>query len=56
MMNIVKANFIEARNILDTFIQNDQNWINLEKAGKIMVSAIKSGKKNYILRKWRFVM
>lgn len=45
MIEAIKANFIEARTILDTFINNEENWKNLEKAGDIMVSAIKSGKK-----------
>jgi D-sedoheptulose 7-phosphate isomerase len=45
MMDAIKANFIEARNILDTFINNESNWLNLEKAGNIMIEAIKSGKK-----------
>jgi D-sedoheptulose 7-phosphate isomerase len=45
MIDTIKANFIEARNILDTFINNDSNWINFEKAGNIMVDAINGGKK-----------
>lgn len=45
MIEAIKANFIEARTILDTFINNEENWKNLEKAGDIMVSAIRSGKK-----------
>lgn len=45
MIDTIKANFIEARNILDTFINNESNWVNFERAGNIMVDAIKSGKK-----------
>lgn len=45
MLDLIKGNFIEARNILDEFISNDNNWLNFEKAGDIMVKAIKSGKK-----------
>ncbi|HEX3009425.1 MAG TPA: SIS domain-containing protein, partial [Bacteroidales bacterium] len=45
MMDAIKANFIEARNVLDAFIHNDDNWKNFESAGNIMVDAIRSGKK-----------
>jgi len=45
MINAIKANFLEARNILDAYINNAENWIKFEKAGDIMVTAIKSGKK-----------
>jgi D-sedoheptulose 7-phosphate isomerase len=45
MIDLIKGNFIEARNILDEFIANESNWQNFEKAGDIMVNAIKSGKK-----------
>jgi len=44
-MNAIRANFIEARNILDEFIRNEENWVMFEKAGEIMVTAVKSGKK-----------
>lgn len=45
MINAIKANFVEARNILDAFINNEENWRSFEKAGNIMVDAIKAGKK-----------
>jgi D-sedoheptulose 7-phosphate isomerase len=45
MIDAIKANFIEARNVLDAFIHNDDNWKNFESAGNIMVNAIRSGKK-----------
>jgi D-sedoheptulose 7-phosphate isomerase len=45
MKNIFNFDFIEARNILDNFINNPINFEKLEGAGKIMLEAIKSGKK-----------
>lgn len=45
MMDIIRANFTEANKLLNEYISNEANWINLEKAGNIMVSAIKEGKK-----------
>ena len=45
MMDIIRANFTEANKLLNQYINNEANWINLEKAGNIMVSAIKEGKK-----------
>jgi len=40
-MDLIKKNFTEAQQVLDQFIQNDNNWIAFEKAGQIMVEAIK---------------
>lgn len=45
MMDVIKANFVEARNILDAYINNGNNWINFGIAGNIMVDAIKAGNK-----------
>jgi D-sedoheptulose 7-phosphate isomerase len=45
MMDIIRANFTEANKLLNEYINNEANWISFEKAGNIMVSAIKSGKK-----------
>jgi D-sedoheptulose 7-phosphate isomerase len=45
MIDAIKANFVEARNILDAYINNENNWRNFEIAGNIMVGAIQSGKK-----------
>jgi len=40
-----KQNFEEARNLLDQFISDDNNWKAVEAAGDILVSAFKSGNK-----------
>lgn len=45
MIDIIKANFVEARNIIDEYIANSENWDRFEKAGDIMVAALKSGGK-----------
>jgi D-sedoheptulose 7-phosphate isomerase len=45
MLNIIKANFIEARNLLDVFMEKEENWERFQKAGDLMVTAIRSGKK-----------
>ena len=44
-METIKNHFFEAKQILDCFISDPQNFINIEKAGEILVDAIKSGKK-----------
>ena len=44
-METIKNHFVEAKQILDCFISDPQNFINIEKAGEILVNAIKSGKK-----------
>ena len=44
-METIKNHFVEAKQILDCFISDPQNFINIEKAGEILVDAIKSGKK-----------
>lgn len=41
----IKAGFDEARTLLDRFINNPDNWIALEKAGNLMVEAIKNNHK-----------
>jgi D-sedoheptulose 7-phosphate isomerase len=41
MMEYIKKNFAEAQQVLNQFIQNEDNWIAFEKAGQIMVEAIK---------------
>lgn len=43
MLNNIKRNFTEARDVLDDFINNEANWSSFERAGKLMVSAIKDG-------------
>ena len=41
----IRNNFIEARQLLDDFMANEQNWQAIEKAGNILVEAFRSGKK-----------
>lgn len=40
-MEIIKNHFIEAKQVLDSFISDPQNFINIEKAGEIIVNAIR---------------
>ncbi len=44
-MKEIKNNFLEARAILDEFISNQKNWDAIEKAGNILLEAVRSGKK-----------
>lgn len=44
-MNNFKEDFLEAKEVLEKFISNDDNFITLEKAGNIMANAIKKGNK-----------
>ena len=44
-MNSVKNNFLEAQKILNDFIGDKNNFVKIEEAGKILVSAFKNGKK-----------
>ena len=41
----IKNNFIEARNLLDKFIADENNWKVIKKAGDEIVRAVKSNKK-----------
>lgn len=41
----IRNNFIEARQLLDNFMANEQNWQAIEKAGDVLVKAFRSGKK-----------
>lgn len=41
----IKHNFIEARNVLDVFIHQEENWLQMDKAGHIMAEALKQGNK-----------
>ncbi len=43
MINTIKNNFIEARQVLDDFISNEYNWVALENAGNIMTEAMNTG-------------
>jgi len=42
-MENIRNHFIEAREVLDSFISDPRNFLNIEGAGKIIVDAIKSG-------------
>lgn len=42
---IIKNNFIEAKNLLTDFISNENNFLTIEKAGNMFVNAIKNNKK-----------
>nr|MBC7613452.1 D-sedoheptulose 7-phosphate isomerase [Pseudopedobacter sp.] len=42
---IIKSHFEEAKNILAKFLSDDQNFIKIEKAGLLMLDAIKEQKK-----------
>jgi len=44
-MENIRNHFIEAREVLDSFISDPQNFLHIEQAGKIIVNAIKSGGK-----------
>ncbi|MFA6946570.1 MAG: D-sedoheptulose 7-phosphate isomerase [Pedobacter sp.] len=44
-MESIKKHFTEAREILDTFISDSQNFLNIEQAGQILADTIKSGDK-----------
>jgi D-sedoheptulose 7-phosphate isomerase len=42
-MDRIKQHFTEAREVLDTFISNPNNFSTIESAGKILVDAIQAG-------------
>jgi D-sedoheptulose 7-phosphate isomerase len=42
-METIKNHFVQARQILDSFISDPQNFIDIEKAGEILVNAIRGG-------------
>lgn len=44
-MNNIKKDFIEAQNILDSFISDEKNFDNIKSAGDIIVNSVKSGNK-----------
>ena len=44
-MNIIKQEFLEAKSVLETYLSDDTNFDRIEKAGRIMVNALKSGHK-----------
>jgi len=45
MGNPVENSFLEARNILESFISDKENFRKIEAAGSLLVSAFKNGKK-----------
>ncbi|MCK5823414.1 MAG: D-sedoheptulose 7-phosphate isomerase [Bacteroidales bacterium] len=42
---IIKNNFIDAKNLLNDFISNENNFVAIEKSGKMFVDAVKNNKK-----------
>lgn len=44
-LELIKNNFLEAKQILDQFVNDEVNFRNIENAGKILVAAIKNGGK-----------
>jgi D-sedoheptulose 7-phosphate isomerase len=44
-MNRIKQHFTEAHDVLSAFLSNDEHFLHIEEAGKIMAHAIKSGHK-----------
>lgn len=44
-MNTFKQDFLGAQKLLEQFINDENNFVQLEKAGKLIVSAIQSGNK-----------
>jgi D-sedoheptulose 7-phosphate isomerase len=44
-MNTFKADFSEAKSLLEKFIADESNFIALQKAGELMIGAIKGGNK-----------
>ena len=44
-MDSIKNHFLEANQVLTDFLSDDQNFKSIESAGRLMVSALQSGKK-----------
>ena len=44
-MNTIKKDFLEAQNILNSFISDDKNFENIKLAGDIIIKSIQNGKK-----------
>lgn len=44
-MSQIKQHFLEAQSVLNNFLSNEDNFIAIEKAGQLMVEAIKNGGK-----------
>ncbi len=41
----IRNNFIEAQSLLESFINNETNWLRIEEAGNFLVDVFNSGKK-----------
>lgn len=44
-MSQIKQHFLEAQSVLNSFLSNEDNFIAIEKAGQLMVDAIRNGGK-----------
>lgn len=44
-MESIQQHFLEAQQVLNTFINDEKNFVSIESAGLLLVEAIKSGKK-----------
>jgi len=44
-METIKQHFLEAESVLKTFLSDEENFIKIENAGKLLVEAMSSGKK-----------
>lgn len=44
-MNIIRKNLQEAQNVLQDFINNEKNLMNIEEAGKLLVQALSNNRK-----------
>lgn len=42
---LIKSNFVEAKQLLDQFIDNEENLLKIASAGELLVSSIKNGGK-----------
>jgi len=45
LMQEIKQHFLEAEQVLNAFLNDDENFIRIENAGRLLVDAISSGKK-----------
>ena len=44
-MNNIKQHFVEAQEVLSAFLNDEQNFLQIEKAGKLLSDAVKQGNK-----------
>ena len=45
MEDNIRKNFQEARTVLDNFLSDEKNFINIERAGQLMIASLKNGGK-----------